>query len=72
MKVQSQGKCLRCNKVISSVKAGHVVIDVSGGTARNGLAYSCPNCDTLISIEMDPIAVKHDIVRDVKKAIAES
>lgn len=50
------GKCPSCNALLSRVKAEH--IDVEGKQLYKGIAYVCPQCDALISIQIDPLAPK--------------
>jgi hypothetical protein len=36
-----------------------------GASTRVGLGLSCPSCQTLLSVAIDPIAVKADTVNEV-------
>jgi hypothetical protein len=44
---------------------GHVSITVPLGTERHGISYACPSCQHCISVEMDPIGVRAEIVSQV-------
>lgn len=65
------GKCPSCKKTV-----GHIVvdnIDVSGGfgakTTYHGVTYQCPSCRTILGVELDPLALKTDIVSSLLKAL---
>lgn len=38
-------------------------------TSYKGATVLCPNCRTIISASIDPIALKADVVAEVKKAL---
>lgn len=40
-----------------------------GGRAWKAVAHCCPRCDAVLSVEIDPIAVKSDILDGVKKLL---
>ena len=65
MNVTSWGKCPKCEKPISRVTAGHVEIDIPGGSKWNGISYTCPLCQTVLSVQIDPIAIKNDLVKEL-------
>ncbi len=59
------GKCMKCEKALTYVnlepmKAHHA------STQYLGVAYKCPHCQTIISFQMDPIAIKTDTVKAIK------
>ncbi len=68
MQIPNLGKCPGCGNVLSSVVGGHVTINIAANPQRHGLAYSCPNCQVILSVEMDPIAIRTEIVAQVKEA----
>ncbi|NJO34446.1 MAG: hypothetical protein HC869_16285 [Rhodospirillales bacterium] len=66
------GKCPKCEKVVRTVNVER--IDISAGIGRAtwvGVSYVCPTaaCRTVLGVEIDPIALKADIVKEVRKAI---
>ena len=64
------GTCPKCGQIIGTILASPVDIDT--GTRRwSGLAYHCPNamCQAILGCEIDPIAVKTDIVNEIKKLL---
>jgi len=60
------GKCPSCEKSISKVKIDGIQGDVVGGRSYNCVSYICPYCNIVISVQIDPIAIKTDIVNVVK------
>jgi hypothetical protein len=69
MNIPSNAKCPKCQVVLTGVNAGHLPINVLFGKSYNGLAYACPSCQTLIGVEMDPIALKNDIVDELVRRL---
>lgn len=65
MNIPSNAKCPKCESVITKVIAGHVPIEVPMGDNWNGIAYACPSCKTVLSVQIDPIALKNDIVDEL-------
>lgn len=57
-------KCPKCENIISTVNIGTVVMQI-GRQKWKGVVYSCPFCFSAISAEMDPVALKYDIVNEV-------
>ena len=63
-------KCPKCEKVITYVRFKGVESRQSFGSNRlNSIAHCCPLCDTVLSVEVDPIAVKTDTVNAILKAL---
>lgn len=64
------GKCPGCGSVPSSIMLetteGRVGL---GGTAYKLVSYLCAGCRTILGVEMDPIALKSDIINGVKKSL---
>lgn len=65
------GKCPKCEKVVT--QAIFEAIDVResfGTTTWKGVSYKCPSCSSVLGIQIDPIAVKTDILSGVKKLLS--
>ena len=59
-------KCPGCKQVVSFVRSS--VLDVRGSAGNStvhGIGYACPLCNTLISVGIDPVALKADVVAEV-------
>lgn len=64
-------KCPKCEKLTSSFNIKAVSLK-SGRTSYHGVAYSCPYCFSAVGVEMDPIALKADVLDGVKKLLGKS
>lgn len=60
------GKCPKCESSITSVKIDGVTAK-SGSLSWKAITYLCPYCSTILSVQIDPIAVKNDIVKELKR-----
>ncbi len=59
------GKCPKCEKLMSYTN--YEAMDTkSAYGAYKGVAYKCPFCFTIIGFQMDPLALKADIVAAIK------
>ena len=64
------GKCPKCEKVVQTAKLQAIDIgDRFGGPVYNGVAALCQHCDTILGVAIDPVAIKSDIVREVKQLL---
>lgn len=63
------GKCPKCEAVVSRAIVNTLDLDVIGGTSYLGVTYSCPACQTVLSVQMDPLALTAAIVTDVVAAL---
>jgi hypothetical protein len=63
------GKCPKCEKQIITASYSTPDITRLGGQSWKGVSINCPHCQTVLSISIDPIAIKSDIVASVKKLL---
>lgn len=63
----SQGKCPKCDKIITNVNLGNVFASVPGGTKWKAISYLCPFCSVILSVQIDPIAIKTDTLKALGK-----
>ena len=59
------GKCPNCDKALGSVGAEEVKVMVGMTNAWKGVSFFCLSCKAVISVGIDPIAIKTDIVKQV-------
>jgi hypothetical protein len=59
------GKCPKCDSPVTVTGCVGVEIRPVGATPRHGVAYTCLACDTILGCEMDPLAVRSEIVSQV-------
>jgi len=61
------GKCPKCDKVVSAVRIENVDVREGFQSKWHGVSYCCTNCSAVLSVGIDPIAIKTDIVNELKK-----
>jgi hypothetical protein len=59
------GICSSCQKNLSYVDFKEIDVQASGSTRWVGVAYVCPLCETILSIQIDPVALKADTIDGV-------
>ena len=66
------GVCPWCEQSVTTLR-GHGLNAQFGGRSFKAVAYICPNpmCQKVLGCEMDPIALKTDIVNEVSEQILE-
>jgi hypothetical protein len=52
-----------------SITVQGVMGKIAFGKSWNAVSYQCPHCHTVLSVEIDPIALKSDIVGEVTDGI---
>ena len=60
------GMCPHCEQNISRLNLEEMSSSAFMGTQWNTIAYVCPMCQKIISVQIDPIAIKTDIVNALK------
>lgn len=63
------GKCPKCNSIVRSVKIEDVDVMVGFESAWRGISYCCPSCSAVLSVQIDPVALKTDTVNDIIKGL---
>jgi len=59
------GKCPKCGKVLQHVDIEAMEVHKDAKRAFHGASFICPDCRTILSVGLDPIAVTADVVRTV-------
>lgn len=64
------GKCPKCEKILQNahIETLNLKEGVSGPSWR-GVSICCPWCKTILSVSIDPLALKDEMVKDVKKLL---
>ncbi|WP_313226256.1 hypothetical protein [Stutzerimonas chloritidismutans] len=64
------GKCPKCEKILQNAHIEPIELKQGFNQATwNGAAISCPWCKTILSASIDPLAIKADIVNEIKKLL---
>jgi uncharacterized protein with PIN domain len=64
----NSGKCPKCEKVLTSVIIEKMNISVNLQPKWLGVSYVCPHCRTILSVGIDPIALKTDLVQALRSS----
>lgn len=60
------GVCPKCEKVVTRLKINGVEGQVPFGSTWKCITLCCPLCNTVLSAQIDPVAIKTDIVNALK------
>lgn len=63
------GVCPYCRAIISSVKLEHVDVKVVEGRTFHGVSYVCSACRFVLSVSIDPVALKGETVSEIVKKL---
>lgn len=64
-------KCPKCGGAIGHVNLNGIDVHVGGQSRWHGSAYSCPLCSSILSVSIDPISLKADIIAGVVEKMKE-
>lgn len=64
-------KCPHCNNPMMSARfeAMDTKEAFTTNNAYRAVAHCCPSCDAVLSVQIDPLALKSDLLRGVKKLL---
>lgn len=65
------GKCPKCDSFISKVNIEYVEIDLLNAPKWKGVSYLCPVCNVILSVQIDPIAIRTDLLNGISNALQE-
>jgi hypothetical protein len=63
------GKCPHCDNIIGSVDVETIDINAGMYASYKGVTYLCPRCRSVLSVSMDQLALNHDVVKRLLKAL---
>lgn len=63
-------KCLKCEQDMSDVRLSHINGIGPSRKSWKCIAYTCPHCSTVISVQMDPLALQTDTLNAVRAMLA--
>lgn len=68
------GKCPHCQKTVSAALTEAVSCNVGMPATRTwkGVSHLCPSCKCVLSVSIDPIALKADIVDEVLQGLGKA
>lgn len=62
-------KCPSCGTSIGTPTMQGVTTGAFMGTQWKCIAFCCPSCDVVLSVQIDPVALKTDTVNAVLQAL---
>jgi hypothetical protein len=69
MEVLMLGDCPKCGQAVLIAGVADVQIRSLQGNQWNGVKYYCMSCQAILSVAIDPIAIKTDIVAEILDAL---
>lgn len=63
------GKCPKCDRMVSRVNLQALDVYDQGQPRWIGLAYLCPSCAAILSVQIDPVALRTETIRGVVEAL---
>jgi hypothetical protein len=66
------GKSPYCKASLSTVVIEAVEAHVAKGKSYHALTYACPHCHFVLSVALDPVALKSDTVSEIVGALQDS
>jgi uncharacterized protein with PIN domain len=61
-------KCPKCEQTLTQLLVKDVALN-AGLKSWNGVTYCCPDCYAVLGVELDPVALKTDIVKELLDAL---
>ncbi len=61
------GKCPKCDSIIAHVNLKEVTINAPDAN-WTGVSYQCPLCHCVLSVGIDPVALKNELRDEILKA----
>lgn len=62
-------KCPHCESIVTHLNLEALTASSFMGTEWKTIAYVCPMCQKIINAQIDPIAIKTDMVNEIKNRI---
>jgi len=63
------GHCPHCRKPLSAVRVEKIDVEGNERYKANGVSYSCPACETVLTVGIDPASVKADGVFEIEQSL---
>jgi hypothetical protein len=60
--------CPNCKVELVSANARPIFINSDAGVTWNGIVYECPQCRSALSVAIDPLQIKREIVQEIASA----
>ena len=60
-----KGNCPSCQKTVLNCRISEMDGTVFMGRTWRTISFNCPMCNTILGVQIDPIAVKTDVVNEL-------
>ncbi len=57
-------ECPKCEATLNAVHAKAITVTSRTGSWR-GISYVCPSCGSILSVGLDPLALKNDVLKEL-------
>jgi uncharacterized protein with PIN domain len=62
-------KCPKCDRMLTSVTTEDITMNVGFSPKWKGFSHACPSCHAVLGVELNPLAVREDILNEVAKML---
>ncbi|MBO7521847.1 MAG: hypothetical protein J6T16_06375 [Opitutales bacterium] len=69
--MSNKSKCPYCNATITRLNVEEIELERDSGGPWKGVSYACPVCRKILSVNISPEALRHDIALLVQQVIVE-
>ena len=63
------GTCPKCGAIVGHVNLVEVTAGELFGNQWRAIKYCCPHCRVILSVQIDPVALKTDMIEGVVAAL---
>ena len=63
------GNCPKCGQPVARVAVADVIAQPLGADPLNAISFCCQNCQAVLGIQIDPIAIRTGIVAQILEAL---
>jgi predicted RNA-binding Zn-ribbon protein involved in translation (DUF1610 family) len=67
--ISMSGKCPSCKNFVVFLYGSGTEVRFEGGDTFRAVTYNCPSCGTILGCQIDPIALRTDIVNLTTEAV---
>lgn len=64
----ANGLCPKCEAVLTHVNLKEITVNATG-RKWVGVSYQCPHCNVVLSVSIDPVALKTDLLNELLAAL---
>jgi len=63
------GDCPKCGQAVIMAGAAPVQVLALDGSQWNGVKFYCMSCQSVLSVSIDPVCLKNDIVNELAEIL---